>query len=146
MYLAQYTYNTTNTSSGVGLGLMLVYLVLIIVFLTALWKVFTKAGVPGWKALIPIYNAIMLLRIVGYSAWYFLLYLIPIINIVFSVMVAYKLAIAFGYGIGMTILNLLGIGYLILGFGSAKYLGPDGQGTAVPQSPPAKPQQPAPAQ
>jgi hypothetical protein len=126
--LAQTTnyYTTTNTSSGIGVGLIIFYLLLLIVFIAAIWKVFEKAGQAGWKAIIPIYSTVIMCRIVGISGWYTLLVLVPFVNIIFSIYLAYKMALSFGYGIGMTILEVLAIGYLILGFGSAKYIGPSG--------------------
>ncbi|MBX4201808.1 signal peptidase I [Candidatus Saccharibacteria bacterium] len=109
--------------------MMLVYLAFIVVYVVAYWKIFEKAGQAGWKSLIPIYNTYIVLKIVGYSGWYLLLFLVPFVNILFAIYVAYKVAVAFGYGIGMTILEFIfGIGLLIIGFGDSKYLGPDGKG------------------
>jgi hypothetical protein len=91
-----------------------------------MWKVFVKAGKPGWAAIIPIYNAIVLLQIVGRPGWWFLLYLIPIVNIVISIMVMIELAKVFGkgtgFGIGLLLLSFIFIP--ILGFGDAEYQGP----------------------
>ena len=126
--LAQYDYQTVNTSNGVSAFFWLLYLALIVVFIIAAWKIFEKAGQEGWKALIPIYNVIVLMRIVGFSGWYVLLFIIPIVNFVFEIIVAYRLAKSFGYGVGMTILVFIaGIGVLIMGFGQAKYVGPNGE-------------------
>jgi hypothetical protein len=127
--LAQtYTYNT-NTSANTGLMVVLVmlYLVILVGFIAASWKIFTKAGQAGWKAIIPVYNTVITCRIIGISGWYTLLIFVPLVNVFFAIYVAYKLAQSFGYDIGMTILELLVIGYFILGFGKAKYLGPGGK-------------------
>ena len=102
----------------------LVFYVLIVV---ALWKVFVKAGYPGWFAIIPILNTVILVIIAGYNGWLTLLYLIPIVNIVFSIMVALRLGRNFGKGGGFSFFLLwlfAFIGYLILGFGSAQYTKP----------------------
>jgi hypothetical protein len=125
---AQYDYYQPVTTSGGPSALMwLIYLAFIVIYIVGLWKVFEKAGEAGWKSIIPIWNTIVELRIVGYSPWYLLVFLIPLVNIVFAVIVAYKLAKSFGYGVGMTILEFVfGIGILIIGFGDAKYLGPNG--------------------
>jgi uncharacterized Tic20 family protein len=137
-YLAQtsnnfYNYQTPgSTNKGISATLIIFYLVLLVLVIAGHWKIFTKAGQAGWKVLIPIYNMIITLRIVGMSGWYVLLFLVPIVNIIFAIVVAYKLAKAFGYGVGMTILEFLIIGYLILGFGKAKYLGPSGGSQAPP--------------
>jgi hypothetical protein len=100
---------------------ILVYAVIVIV---GLWKTFSKAGKPGWAALIPFYNIYTLLKIVGKPGWWLILYLIPIVNIIISIIVALRLAKAFGKSdvFGIFLLWLFApIGYLILGFGSAKY-------------------------
>jgi hypothetical protein len=113
--------------AGVGMVMLLFWLAIIAVCIIAFWKVFTKAGQPGWAAIIPIYNVIILLKIAGRPAWWVLLMLIPIVNIVISLIVAIDVAKSFGQSpvFGVVMLWLLSvIGYLILGFGSAKYLGP----------------------
>lgn len=90
----------------------------------ALWRVFSKGGYPGILAIIPIVNLFVLVKVAGYSAWMTLLYLIPLVNIIFSVFVAIRLGDRFGKGGGFSffLLWLLQpIGYLVLGFGSARY-------------------------
>ncbi len=98
-----------------------------VLFVVAVWKMFVKAGVPGWFAIIPILNSIYIVKIAGYSGWLFLLFLVPVVNIVWGIIVAIKLGAAFGKGGGWSffLLWLLSvIGYLILGFGSAQYTKP----------------------
>jgi Family of unknown function (DUF5684) len=109
---------------ALGAGFLIFNLVIAAVFIVAGWKVYTKAGKPGWAVLIPIYSAIVLLDIVGKPWWWFLLMLIPVVNLIFIIIVMHRLSLSFGQGVGTTILLLLGIGFLILGFGSAKYVGP----------------------
>ncbi|MFT5802872.1 MAG: signal peptidase I, partial [Nonlabens sp.] len=46
-----------------------------------LYKVFPKAGVDGWKALVPGLNFIEWCKIIGRPAWWAALLLIPIVNI-----------------------------------------------------------------
>lgn len=114
---------------AVGSTMMLVFLAVLIVFIIGLWKVFEKAGQPGWAVLIPIYNAYVLLKIAGRPGWWLLLLLIPLVNIVISFVVAIDIAKAFGQStvFGVILLFLLGgIGYLILGFGNYRYVGPAG--------------------
>jgi hypothetical protein len=119
----------TTTHHGPSAVFLLIYLIFIVAYVVAGWKVFEKAGEAGWKVLIPIYNTIIMLKIVGYSPWYILLFLVPIVNLIFAIMVAYRLAVSFGYGVGVTILEFIfGIGVFIMGFGEAKYLGPNGEG------------------
>lgn len=107
-------------------ALTVVYILVAIVALVAMWKIFTKAGKPGWAALIPIYNIIVLLEIVGRPAWWIILLIIPIVNIVILIMVMNDLSKSFGQGVGFTVglIFLSIIFYCILAFGPAKYLGP----------------------
>ena len=118
--------NYSNVSGGIfGSGGLLGLLVAVIV-LAAFWRIFSKAGEAGWKALIPIYNIIVLLKIVGRSWWWILVLWIPIVGWVMLVIVLYDLSKAFGHGVPFTIglLVLPFIFYLILGFGGDEYRGP----------------------
>jgi CDP-diglyceride synthetase len=113
-----------------GFGMILVAGI-VVVTLIGMWKVFTKAGEPGWAVLIPIYNLIVLLRIAGLP-WYWVfapfVAIIPILGwiayMVWIVWVHHRISTRFGQGVGFTIgLTLLGpIFWLILGFGSSKYV------------------------
>jgi hypothetical protein len=103
-----------------GFVMLAVYVLVVV----GLWKVFTKAGYPGILAIIPIVNTIFIVKIAGFSGWMTLLYLIPIVNIVFAIIVAIKLGANFGKGGAFSFFLLWlfpFIGYLILGFGGAKY-------------------------
>jgi len=117
--------------------LIVFYLAIIVLLIASIWIVFTKAGKPGWAAIIPIYNIIVLLEIVGKPWWWLLLMLIPIVNIVILVIVYHKLSLSFGHEVGFTLgLIFLGIIFLpILAFGSSKYVGPGGV-QIQPQTPP----------
>jgi hypothetical protein len=116
-----------DSSSGVGAGIgMLVYLVIGIVVLVAYWKIFTKAGKPGWGCLIPIYNMILGLEICGRPIWWIILLFIPLVNFVVAIILIFDLARVFGKGVGFGFgLLLLGFIFIpILGFGDARYVGP----------------------
>lgn len=107
------------TSTGTVIGIALYVLIAI-----ALWKVFSKAGYPGILAWIPIVNAVLLVKIAGYSAWLVLLYLIPLVNVIFAIFVALRLGENFGKGGFFSLLWLWlfpVIGYFVLGYGSASY-------------------------
>jgi Family of unknown function (DUF5684) len=108
-----------------GMGLLF-WLAVCVVVIVGGWKMFEKAGHPGWAILIPIYNAYILLKIAGRPGWWLLLYLIPLVNIVIAIIVAIDIAKAFGQSalFGVVLLFFLcGIGYLILGFGNYSYRG-----------------------
>jgi len=109
-----------------GMGALLIQLALAVLAIAGMWQVFVKAGKPGWAAIIPIYNAVVLLEIAGKPIWWIILLLIPCVNIVIVIIVMIALAERFGKGAGFGIgLALLGfIFFPILGFGDARYLGP----------------------
>jgi hypothetical protein len=110
-----------------GALFLLIQLAIIIVIVAGVWKVFTKAGEPGWACLIPFYNIIVMLKIAGKPIWWILLFFIPLVNIVIGFLVPISLARNFGKGVGFGVgLALLGfIFYPILGFSDAEYLGPN---------------------
>jgi hypothetical protein len=139
-----------NEALGVAFGaFLMVFLVfglaMAILMITSMWKVFEKAGKPGWAAIVPIYNTIVLLEIAGRPIWWIFLMLIPLANIVVIFLVYMDIAKSFGkdagFAVGMFFLAF--VFFPILGFGSARYLGP----AAAPRPPfgpggPYPPQQP----
>ena len=108
-----------------GAGSSIVGLLVGILVIAGMWKVFTKAGKPGWAAIIPIYNVVVLLQIAGKPLWWIVLLFIPIVNFVIAVMVMISLAKAFGKGTGFALglLFLSPIFIPILGFSDAQYTG-----------------------
>lgn len=105
---------------------LLMQLVVVAVFLWVFWRIFEKAGKPGWAAIIPIYNAVVFLQIVGRPVWWILLFLIPVVNIVVGFLVALDLSRSFGHDLAFALgLFFLGfIFYPILAFGGDTYRGP----------------------
>jgi hypothetical protein len=99
----------------------LAYFAFIIAIIVGMWKVFEKAGKPGWAAIIPLYNIIVLLEIVNKPLWWFILLLIPLVNLVIAIMVIHRVALSFGKDVVYTILLIFGIGYILLGFDDSKY-------------------------
>ncbi|RLE30718.1 MAG: signal peptidase I [Acidobacteria bacterium] len=113
----------TGGSSATVLIILIIQLAIIIFIIAAMWKVFTKAGKPGWAILIPFYNLYILLKVAGKPGWWLILLFIPIVNIVISIIAAIGIANNFGKGVGFAIglLLLPFIFYPILAFGSAEY-------------------------
>jgi len=130
-------------AGGLAAALGGVFLIILLIFtvvpLAGLWKIFTKAGEPGWAAIVPIYNFIVLLKVTDNPIWYIVGFIIPIVNFIVFIKVSNDLSSVFGKGIGFT----LGIIFLpfvflpLLGFGSARYQGaaggPGGAGGAGQQ-------------
>jgi hypothetical protein len=107
----------------IALLVLAIELVIIVAVIAGIWKVFVKAGKPGWAAIIPIYNVIVLLQIAGKPVWWIILFLIPLVNIIMAIIVGIAVAKNFGksggFGVGLGLLGF--IFYPILGFGDAEY-------------------------
>jgi hypothetical protein len=116
-----------------GLIVLAVPILLIVVVIAGVWKVFEKAGQPGWAAIIPIYNLYVLTQVAGMAWWWVLLCMIPFVNVIGFILISLGVAKNFGKGAGFAVgLIFLGfIFYPILGFGDAVY------GTASPAPQPA---------
>ena len=111
---------------GLGVGLYLVMLALCVVILIASAKIFSKAGIAGWKVIVPFYSNYLQYKLVFGNGWLFLLNLIPFVGYVMPIVLEVKLAKVFGKGTGFAILSVFfsPITRLILGFGDAEYVGP----------------------
>ncbi len=120
-----------NAAAGAAAGivallLVLIYIALIVLVIAGMWKTFSKAGQPGWAAIVPILNIYFLIKIAGRPGWWIILMLIPIVSLVISIIVMSDISKSFGRGIGTTLglIFLSPIFFCILGFGSAQYQGP----------------------
>lgn len=111
---------------------VIICLAIAVISIAGQWKVFEKAGQPGWACLIPIYNYYVMLKIGGKPGWWLLLFLIPLVNIVFAIWTINMISKSFGKDEGFTVgLILLSfIFWPILGFGDAIYQGPYGDPVA----------------
>ena len=128
------TYTTSDAEAGAALGALGMFiipiLILAVLSIIAMWKIFTKAGKPGWAAIVPIYNIVVLLQVATMPLWWLaviLLSFIPVVgtlaSLAFSIIVGINVGRKFGKSdVWGAILNgILSIGYLIIGFGSATY-------------------------
>lgn len=116
---------------GFGTGVLVFCLAIAVFFIAVYWRIFEKAGQPGWAALIPIYNTIVMLKVAKLSPWLifvFLLGLIPVVGAIivciFSLIIAIKLGTAFGRSGGFIVgLILLPIIFMpILAFGDSRWI------------------------
>lgn len=120
------------TELGIGIAVMLVlfaiFFPIFIVTVIGMWKIFKKAGYEGWECIVPIYNGLIFLKIIGKPWWWIFLFCIPYVNTVFMIWGYNMLSKSFGKDEGFTVgLFLLGFIFIpILGFGKAQYEGPYG--------------------
>jgi len=133
MYTYSYS-SSTDVADATGIAaviagmmgiILLPVLIAMVLMIIANWKIFTKAGREGWKAIIPIYNNWVLFEIAGMNGAMSLLLFVPIANVVMSIICYLNLAKVFGkdtgFAVGLILLNPIFM--LILAFGKDKYLG-----------------------
>ncbi len=115
-------YNQTFNLNG-GLSLFFITLVLSIVTIIGMWKMFEKAGKPGWASIVPVYNIVVMLEIIKKPTWMVLLFFIPFVNFIVGLIIVFDIAREFGKGILFAIGMILFpfIFYPILGFGKSTY-------------------------
>jgi hypothetical protein len=105
---------------------VVVYLIAAVLGIAGLWTVFQKAGLPGWGAVVPVYNAYLICKVIGRPGWWVVLFFIPFVNIVIAIIVGIEMAKCFaksgGFAVGLILLGF--VFYPILGFGAARYSGP----------------------
>ena len=112
---------------------MIVAIIVAVIGIIANWKIFSKAGKPGWASIVPIYNTVVQFQIVGLNPWLILLFIVPFVNFiaipVLGIMIPFRMAKSYGkdIGWGFGLLFLPFIFNLILAFGSSEYVGPNGQ-------------------
>jgi magnesium-transporting ATPase (P-type) len=122
-----------DASSGImamfGVGFIIFILVIVFFCALCMWKIFEKAGHPGWSAIVPIYNYYIFTKIIGKPGWWTILFLIPYVNIIFLIWGTNLLSKSFGKDIGFTLgLIFLGIIFMpIMAFDKTiQYRGPAG--------------------
>lgn len=114
-----------SSSVAVSPGVDVAYAAVVILVIAGMWRVFTKAGRPGWAAIIPFYNVYTLLKVCDRPGWWLIWYFIPIANLIVYCVVLIDLARSFGKGTvyGVALWFLSPILVPVLGFGSSRYMG-----------------------
>lgn len=126
----EYSYETSTISPV----MWLIWLAIWVLYIVAFWKVFEKAGEAGWKSIIPFYNIWVMFEIAGRPGWWMFLMFIPFVNFVVWIILSLDMAKAFGKSpvfaiFGLWIFSF--IGYMMLGFGDAKYVGASAEATST---------------
>ncbi len=111
---------------GFGLVMFVIWFAVLVLMIISMWKIYVKAGQPGWASIIPIYNIIVWLQMINKPLWWIVLLFIPFVNFIVIIMMYHELSKVFGKGVGYTIgMIFLGIIFLpMLAFGSAVYTKP----------------------
>ena len=107
-----YATSASDTSSAAAAGLvmlplMFIYIAIIVLMVVSLWKLFVKAGKPGWGAIVPFYNTYLMVEIAGRPAWWFaVILLVPVLNVIFAMILTIDFVKAYGKGTGFGVLSL----------------------------------------
>jgi len=115
--------NGTDFLATFGFGVWGIGMVFGVLMVAGLWGMFSKAGWPGWAAIIPIYNAYVMVKVAGRPGWWLILFFIPLVNFIMILIIMWDLAKAFGHGFLM-FLGFLFFGFIcfpIVGFGGSQY-------------------------
>jgi hypothetical protein len=117
----------------IGLIPLIILLAIMLIPIAGLWKVFQKAGEPGWAAIIPLYNTWIIVKITDNEVLWFILTLLPLVNFIAWIKLSLDLADSFGKGTGFAvgIIILPFIFIPLLGFGDARYQGRAGGGAGA---------------
>lgn len=127
--------NIARQAAIVGTLTMIVGIVLAVVLVVSMWKIFAKAGKPGWASIVPFYNLYVLYEISWGKGIYFLLLLVPFVNAFIGILTVYKLGQNFGKSTGFIIgMILLPIIFMpLLAFGDSAFIGVGGYGAPYAQ-------------
>ena len=120
-------------NTGGTVASIIIAIALYILFAIGWYAIFKKAGEPGWAAFVPIYNLLIILKIIGRPWWWIILLIIPIVSFIIWIVMMFDMAKSFAHGVGITIglILLPWIFSLIVGFGSSRYRGPAAGPNAV---------------
>ncbi len=161
--MEQITAEQQSTLQAMGALFSIIFFVVVLLLIIAQWRIYSKAGQPGWACIIPIYNLVVYMQIIGRPISWLMIYIGclviyfigfgmimngslmgglltsigGLVLLVISIIDTNRLSRSFGKGAGFTagLIILPFIFMPILGFGSAQYIGPNGVGEAVNDNP-----------
>ena len=93
----------TGAIAAMGLFFWILSMALGILKIVSLWKIFKKAGKPGWASIVPIYNIYIMCEIAEKEWWYILLLCVPFVNIYVMIVLYNGMAKKFGKGGGFVV-------------------------------------------
>jgi hypothetical protein len=123
-------YNTYAPDAGswmfFGGVWLLIWLALFVTLIVSMWKIFQKAGKPGWAAIVPFYNIYVMLQVAGLPGWWLILFFVPFVNVIIGIIAIVYFVKSFGRGAGFAVATIFFpyVTYPILAFGKDKYVGP----------------------
>jgi len=82
---------------GLGIGFIAIMLFIVVFMIVSMWKIYEKAGQPGWASIVPIYNIIVYIKIIKKPMWWIVMFLIPVVNYVFLIWSVNLLSKRFGW-------------------------------------------------
>ena len=130
----------TAMAGGLFMIIMLFTIAVTVISVVSMWRLFVKAGKPGWAALVPVYNIIVMLEIAGKPLWWVAMFFLPVANVVFSILAYIDFAKAYGKDTawGVLLAFFTPIVAPIMAFSkSTQYVGPQ-VATPTQSTPPAQ--------
>ena len=134
-YGTAYDYGTelAGAAAGAAAGVAIFAIIMWVIAMAigvftiiCMWKLFVKAGKPGWAAIVPIYNIVVMLEITELPMWYIALFFVPFANIyaMFKIYIEFakKFGKSAGFGVGMVFFAPIFLGILAFGKNS-NYVG-----------------------
>ncbi len=113
-----------------GSVMMLVMFAVLTLMIVGMWKLFEKAGRPGWASIVPFYNTYVMLEIAGRPTWWFaVILLVPVAQTVFSIILAIDFVKSFGKSLGYAVLSIVFpfVIYPVMAWDAqTRYVGPAG--------------------
>lgn len=110
-----------------------------ILAIAAQWKMYEKAGEPGWACIVPFYSNYVLYKITLGNGWLFLTILLPIVGLVFYIMMLIQLAKSFGRSTPFVLATVFfpNIMIYVYGLGEIEYIGnkKERNGGYIPKEP-----------
>ena len=139
-YSTSYSYEASSPEEAATVSLVIflvmfiIYIPIIVLMVVSIWKIYTKAGKPGWASLVPIYSDITMMEVIGRPGWWFLVYMVPVLGLYLAIVDKITLAKCFGkssgFAVGLILLPILF--YPMLAFSkTAQYQGPMANGTSL---------------
>ena len=96
------------------IGWLIFFLVVQVVHFLCTWKMYVAAGRKAWEASVPVYNAVILMKIINRPWWWVILLFVPIVNLIMLPVVWVETLRSFGYNSSKdTLLGVLTFGLYI---------------------------------
>lgn len=89
---------SVSGDASFGWGVIMIVLLVVALFMAVVrWRLFSKANLPGWGSLVPIYNAYLFFKLAGRPGWIWW-FLLPPVAAILCIVAQFRIARNFGKG------------------------------------------------